>query len=339
MAFLSSLRDPITYGHAVGRIRVRENRLLPRQRIDRLIEAADLDEQLQILADSQYGEPLEGVKTAERIEDALEDFLAAIYDFLEEICPNSLIINFLRLKYDFHNLKVLLKTKYQEESAEHIWSKMGLLDIKMAQELIEAERYDKLPAIYRFSVEKAAANFEEFHDAQEIDMILDQGLYREWSRISGSLKNNYVEELTRSSIDLANLKTFLRARKLKRKKEFAQKALFEGGLIDKKRLISLFTRPLTELVTALRTSLYGDILAQVVEGEEKADLALYDKLADNYLLLLAKQARYIAVGMEPLFGYIFAVENEVNAIRTTLLGKLNGIPKTKIKERIRELYV
>ncbi len=338
MAFLSSLRDPITYGHAVGRIRIRENKLIPRQRIDRLIEAENLDDQLQILADSPYGEFLEGASTAEGVEAGLESFLVQTYDFLREICPSEPIITFLRLKYDFHNLKVLLKTKYQGTNAEHIWSKMGFLDVKTAQELIKAERYNKLPEIYGPSVEQAASSFEEYHDAQEIDVILDQGLFHQWLNISRFLKNEYVEELTRSSIDLANLKTFLRARNLKRKKDFAEKALFEGGFIKRKRLISLFVRPLTELVTALRTSLYGDILSQVVEGEDKVDLALLDKLADNHLLLLAKKARYIAVGMEALFGYVFGIENEANVVRSALLGKLSGIPKAKMKERVRELY-
>ena len=339
MTFLSSLRDPMIYGHAVGRIRVRENKLLTRQRINRLIEAADLEEQLQILADSQYGEFLEGAKTSEGVEQALENFLAGVYDFLQEICPNKDIVTFLRLKYDFHNLKVLLKTKYQGESAEHVWSKMGFLDVKTAERVIAEERYDKLPEIYRPAVAKAAADFEEFHDAQEIDITLDQGLYHEWLNLARSIKNDYVEALARSSVDIANLKTFFRAKNLRRKKEFADKAIFAGGFIERKRLVDLFMRPLTELVTALRVSRYGDILSEVVEGEEKANLALFDKLADNYLLLLAKKAKYIAVGMEPLFGYIFAIENEVTVVRSALLGKLSGIPKATIKERVRELYV
>jgi V/A-type H+-transporting ATPase subunit C len=339
VGFLSSLRDPMTYGHAVGRIRVRENSLLSRQRIDRLIEAADLEEQIQILADSQYGEFLEGVRTAEGVEEALEKFLAKVYDFLQEICPNEDIVSFLRLKYDFHNLKVLLKTKYQEKSAEHVWSKMGFLNVKWAEQLIAEEKYDKLPVTYGPSVAEAAASFDEFHDAQEIDIILDQGLYHEWLNIAKAINNDYVNELTRSSIDIANLKTFLRAKNLRRKKEFADKAIFAGGFIERKKLIALFPRPLTELVTALRISSYGDILSEVVEGEEKAKLALFDKLADNYLLLIAKKAKYVAVGMEPLFGYIFAIENEVTAVRSALLGKLSGIPKATIKERVRELYV
>ncbi len=339
MAFLSSLRDPMTYGHAVGRIRVRENKLLSRQRINRLIEAADLEEQLQILADSHYGEFLEGVKTAEGVEEALEDFLAGVYDFLEEICPNEDIITFLRLKYDFHNLKVLLKTKYQEKNAEHVWSKIGFLDVEMARQQIEEGRYERLPEIYRPAVAKAAENFEEFHDAQEIDIILDQGLYHEWLGLAKSIKNAYVNELTRSSVDIANLKTFLRAKNLRRKKDFADKAIFSGGFIRREKLLDLFTRPLTELVTALRVSPYGDILSAVVEEEEKANLAVFDKLADNFLLLLVKKAKYIAVGMEPLFGYTFAIETEVTVVRSALLGKLSGVPKTTIKERVRELYV
>ena len=331
--------DPIVYGHATGRVKVLETKLFTKQRLERLVQADDLAEQVGILAETDYGEFFENVHTAEDIEEALNKYLAKVYDFLEEVIKKKEIIQFFRLKYDYHNLKVLLKTKYLGKDAERIWSHLGLLDVALAKEAIGQEAPENLPEPYSFDVRRGMEGFEKTKDSQEIDIALDRGLYQRWYKLALSLQNRYLIDFAAASIDLANLRTFLRAKNLGRRVEFVTGALFDHGLIEKESLISLYTRPLNDLVGELSNTVYGPIISFVVQGKDKVDLGRLDKAAENLLLWYAKKAKLIAVGPEPLAGYILAKENEANAVRIVLTGKLNGLPREVVEERIRDLYV
>lgn len=331
--------DPIVYGYATGRVKVLETKLFTKQRLERLLQADDFAEQQSILAETDYGEIFENVHTTEDVEEALNKYLAKVYDFLAEVIKKEAIIKFFRLKYDYHNLKVLLKTKYLGQDAERIWSHLGLLDVESAKDHIQEGTPQNLPEPYSSDVKMVIEKFEENKDAQEIDIIFDRGLYREWYKLAESLRNQFLIDFVKAVVDLANLRTFLRAKNLGREIEFISEALFDHGLIDKDILITLYTRPLNDLVKELDNTVYEPILSNTVHGKDQVDLEFFDKAADNFLLGLTKKAKLVAVGPEPLAGYIFAKENEVNALRIILTGKMNGLPVNVIQGRIRDLYV
>lgn len=330
--------DPVTYGYAVGRIRVLETRLVSKERIDRLIEAPDIQEQYRILADTDYSPFLEGMETYEDIEEGLEGYLAGVYGFLEEICPKSRIIDFFRLRYDFHNLRVLLKAKYLGEEVEYLWSKLGLFDVKQVQFAIKEDRLVDLPVALRKAVLEAEARFNKTKDPQFIDASLDRELYRELSQIAESLKNDFLLKLTKAFIDLTNLKAVLRAKNLEKSPDFVGQILIEGGVIAGKFLLFLYPQKWETVTSGLRNTPYGALLEQVI-SKGGADGALFDKLADDFVIGLAVKKKNVVAGLEPIVGYLLAKENEVKILRIVLVGKLAGLPSPAIEEKVREVYL
>lgn len=338
MSLLKTFSNPIKYGHATGRVKVLESKLLNKPRVDRLVEADTFEEQLHILAETDYGEFFEDLKTAEDTERALHRYLGKVYAFLEEVTFEKALIDFFRLKYDVHNLKVLIKAKYLETSTEELYSELGTLNLELCEEKIKKGLFGELPEGYGEAVSGAIETFEEEKDAQQIDLILDRELFKRWLSLAKSQKNEFLLDFVRKQIDLANLKIFLRAKNLKRKRDFLVKALFGGGFVDKEPLITLFDAPLEDLVSNLKKTPYILLISKVF-GDEQINLNFFDKEAENFLLDYIKQAKKIPVGLEPLAGYILAKESEVNIVRTILMGKLSGLSKDKIKERVRTLYV
>ncbi|MDI6689830.1 MAG: V-type ATP synthase subunit C [Actinomycetota bacterium] len=336
---LKAFIDPIKYGVATGRIKVLENKLFSRHRVERLVEADDFSDQLRILAETDYGGFFENVRTIDDIEEALHKYLAKVYDFLDELTRERNIISFFRLRYDFHNLKVILKTKYKQETREHIWSHLGLLDVPRARDLIEQGMVDELPEVYRQAVKEAMHRFEEERDSQQIDIVLDGELYKLLHGLAVSQRNDFLQDLVKIFIDLGNIKTFLRAKNLGRKKDFISQALFDNGSIDREIFIALYEEPLDSLLERLKNTPHAELLRAVFREEKKVDLSTFDKLVDNFVLNHAKKAKYVPVGLEPIVGYILAKESEVNMVRVILTGRLNNVPRDKIRERIRDLYV
>ena len=52
-----------------------------------------------------------------------------------------------------------------------------------------------------------------------------------------------------------------------------------------------------------------------------------------------KNSKYIPLGIEPIFAYMFAREIEVKNLRLILTGKVNNVDKKIINERLRDCYV
>ena len=54
---------------------------------------------------------------------------------------------------------------------------------------------------------------------------------------------------------------------------------------------------------------------------------------------LIKEQKSNPFTIGPLLAYIIARQNEINMVRIILSGKLNELPDSVVRERLRELYV
>ena len=85
---------------------------------------------------------------------------------------------------------------------------------------------------------------------------------------------------------------------------------------------------------------YVDVLKNGVEEYSKNGSAgLLEKLIDNYIMDMMKDAKLIPFGIEPVLAYIYAKETEIKVIRIIMVGKLNNIAGEVIRERLRDIYV
>jgi V/A-type H+-transporting ATPase subunit C len=149
-----------------------------------------------------------------------------------------------------------------------------------------------------------------------------------------------IIEWVQASIDLANIRTFLRVRRLGKDSSFLAQALLNGGLIPPARFQELFAQPVEALAAGLADTPYSRIAAEGARlAKDMAPLAGLEKLADDYLTGIAKGARFIPLGPESLFAYILAKENEIRNVRIILAGKLNDVAAETIRERLRDVDV
>ncbi len=332
---LKVTREPARYGYAVGRIKVREMDLLNRQRLGRLIEA-DFEEALHILEEVDYGDYLKDVRVAADVEAGLERFLQDLYAFLAEITPaGSYICAFLLDRYDFHNLKVLLKERCCGEGKEGLLLDLGTLE---PTELAAAlENALKLPVHLAAPALEVLALTEI--NSQWVDTIVDRHFFEHRLDLARQERSRFMEEFARTSLDLANIKVLLRARNLGKDAGFLDRALAGGGRLGKSWLVDLITQPAEEILHALGRSRYSAGLLQYLEVEEdRVRLTEYDKRADDLLMAELHRALHIAVGVEPILGYVQGRENDVAVLRIIIMGKLHNLSPEAIERHVRRLY-
>ncbi len=331
---LKSYSEPVRYGYAVGRIKVLESKLLSHHRLNRLIEA-DYQEALHILDEVELGDYLKGARVAGEVDAGLIRYLKDVYSLLEEMLPaDSCLVDFFLSRYDFHNLKVILKSR-TDGKEEGLLPGLGRLEVDDLRKGVEQPQL--LPPVYREALVELG---ESQLSPQAVDMVLDRHFLSYRLQLAEREKNSFIKQYAQSAIDFANLKTLVRGRKLGKGREFMELALVEGGKLKKEDLLELFEKPYDEMVRALGKARYPAALLSFMEGtDEIVRLTEFDRRADDYLMELTRRARRISVGVEPIFGYVRAREVEVTVVRIILMGKLHNLSPVDIEKMVRKLYV
>jgi V/A-type H+/Na+-transporting ATPase subunit C len=329
------------YAYAVARIRALENRLLDRSRIDMMLEAKTAQDVLKILSETDYGAALSDIQDEYDYEKILTTERDNVIALLKKIAPNPELISLLIMKYDFHNMKVLLKAKYLGEEADHLLVNAGSIDSGALKKMVEEDIYRDLPPLMRKAVEETVAEFQKEEDPQVISFALDKYLYETLTALAVEQKSEFLIRYFQMQADLVNISAFLRVKNLNKSRDFLEGVLLDNGLIEKRVFLQLFMEP--EPADALIARLANTDYSHLVEEGARIWLknhstTHFEKLADNFLMKFIQSAKMVVFGAEPLLAYLLAKEIEIKIIRMIMVSKLNGIPVEEIKERLRDIY-
>jgi len=108
--------DESKYIYAVSRIRAIEKRLLDKVKLDRMVEAKSADESLKVLLEAGYGSGDGDIKSVFEYENILKEEHKKVYSLLNELAPKQETINMFLLSNDYHNVKVILKAEFSEQT-------------------------------------------------------------------------------------------------------------------------------------------------------------------------------------------------------------------------------
>lgn len=332
--------DTLQFAQTISRIRVLETRLLNKIKIDKMLEAESYSESFKVLLDSEYLGAIESVDNNEDYEKILNYELSRVYREVYKMSPKSELVDLMSIKYDYHNIKVLLKGMFLKKDLSDILLNIGSLDVKLLQSSIESNDFSNYNKIRRLAIEQSIEDFNSEKDPQRIDIILDKYMFEEMRLIAKTLEYNFITKYVKSLIDLNNIKTLLRVKKQGKGIEFLKLVMIDGGAIDKLKLLDFFKTEGESLADILRYTDYFNGLALGIEDYTKNEsISLLEKLIDNYIMNMMKNAKMVPFGMESIIAYIYAKETEAQIIRIILAYKQNDIANEVIMERLRDIYV
>lgn len=332
--------DVMQFTQALSRIWVLETRLLDKAKIEIMIDADSADEALKILGETEYSNVMANVKRTTDYEEILTSELKRVYDLVKELCPVKDVVRLMSIKYDYHNLKVLLKGKFLEKDLSYMLIHLGDLELTEVKRKIDSENYKELDSKLERAVLEAVAEFEITKDPQKIDIIIDNYMFKEMVELKNELNYGFTDKLVKAIIDSTNVRTLLRIKKQNKGREFALEVLVPGGAIDPSTLVSLINESPENIISKLNSTIYSDMIKEGIEAYINTDsVNLLEKLSDNYIMALMKDSKLVTFGPERILAYIYAKETEIKIIRIIMVGKLNNIAEEVIKERLRDIYV
>jgi len=331
--------DNTDYAYSVARIKALETRLLDRGHFDRMINASSGEEAVKALSETDYGSAIAELADIHDFERILVAQLKEAYDLLMKISPNPELIAMLALRYDVHNLKVLFKAKFLGVKSD-LLIPVGTHDLGKLEYAVNEDDFRYLQEKLRRAAAKISEEFLVNRDPQVIDLTLDRVLYEQMIFSVRELGSEFIEGLFIRQIDLTNLKTLVRVKRMGVDREFVKKALLPNGSISVARLKAAFDEPLESLISMLASTAYAELAKQgIQEWLDKGTASLLEKLSDDFITNYLRQGKWIPFGVEPLIGYLWAKEIEVKNIRIVLVGKINKLPAEAIRERLRDVYI
>ncbi|MDU7163387.1 MAG: V-type ATP synthase subunit C [Anaerococcus vaginalis] len=318
--------------------RVYEKNLLTSENLKRLIDTDDLKEALTSLNDTKYGQYLQKLDRPEDYEKVLSKMLLNSYKDMIKISPDKNLVKYLEEKYNFHNLKVLVKELIQDEDYKSIYIDIGKIDLVNIKRNLKEDI--KTKDEYLAYAKKALDIYKENKDPQDIDLSLDKDFYEKLLEDAKKLDYESLIKFTKERIDLTNLKALLRIKGQGQSIDLLEKALIDGGNIEK----NLFRDSLNAEKSSYPNLFFKEkIYSQVKEALEESDLnktmQKIEKIIDNHLMNFAKESKKVSYGPEVIMGYLISREMEVKNLRIILTAKLNSLSREFMEERLRDLYV
>lgn len=127
-----------------ARIRAMENRLLTRERMERMLEARADEEAAKVLTECGYGE-LPSL-THSGLDEMLSAARGVLYKELKGAVPDKRLVEVFQMKYDYHNAKTLIKAAAVGTEADRLLMGGRALDRHSDQGRLPARQ---LAGLYR----------------------------------------------------------------------------------------------------------------------------------------------------------------------------------------------
>lgn len=312
------------YAYAVAYIRALENKLLTAQIMNQLLETEE-ESLFRILHGTEYG-----VDSASAIEEKCREELTGVIYLVRQLSLDSLLTEILTMKYDFYNIKTLLKAKYFPKDVEPSLLEGGNLDVKELRYAITEGKTQNFPQRFSDAIRKAETDFEKTKELSVIDIVLDKEFVNNLYRVSSEYGRAFFIEYLELFVDLSNIKIFLRVHYQGKDRSFLERIMLDHGSLGKE----VFLSPVEEFASGVHTD-FSHLVEQGMDYWKRDGSAVrFERLADEYLLEFLKFTKHVVFGPEVLLAYLMIKENEIKSIRTIVSAKINGVPVDMIRERM-----
>lgn len=203
--------DSLKFSRINTVIRVYETRLLTKDFFNSMIAAENYNEAVDVLCSTEYSNYFEKAKNKEDFYSILDIALEEIYREIYKLTPEKGIVDFIALKYDYHNLKVILTERFLEKDLSYARAKLGSINKDKIKNAVETLNFKELSKDMGNAVKLAIKSYEENQNLKNIDVLLDKLMLEEMKTISNKLACTAVSSFLQAVTVINNKKLLIRS--------------------------------------------------------------------------------------------------------------------------------
>lgn len=315
----------------VARLKVIENRLLRLKDFLEINQTPDLENALKKI--SEYFD-YRGLFIEEKFdwEIILEQQLVRLQKLILELSGGHKAIHSFLLKYDFHNLKVMLSKKDLENLS---YPDLGLWGKEKIKALLGENKLKGYEYIQE-ELKKIIAQKNIFLR----HCLLDK-LYFEYAwQLATETENRFLQEYLKLSFDWLNVINFLRIKIFTRDRNIFSILWLKNGNLDKKIFLDNFDSDLLNLKKIFSFLSYQKVFNKAIDYLQDNKSFLYFTLGLKKIKInfMAKTC-YLIFGIEPIISYFVLKEEEIYTLHMILVSKFFISPsQDEMRERIKYIY-
>lgn len=315
------------YTYASARIKALESSLLNETQRERLFGAKTTSEAFTVLEDT-FVAPYLTEHQNTPLGPALDAIIADTQKLLARIAPDPELLHILWLKYDFANLRAIIKGKRAHWSDEDILAQAFRAGAYEPEKLLAAYTDGKL-AVYNSHLARAAEKADSAQHIFDIDLATNEFYFMAVKEVARRKKHGFVDDFIALLIDLFNVKTALRAAKLT--DYDIPKLIIPGGRFRPEQL-ETEQQALEQLVHLGGEQYWKEAIA---EYQETGDFSLIEKVSDELIMKFLKERSYSLFSPVPLFSYFTAMKQNVQFINGVIAEKEAGLSEGEIRHIFR----
>ena len=322
-----------------ARIRAMENMLLTQPRMEKILDARREEEITKILQDCNYFSGQFNPSEPAEMDAALTLVRGRMFNDMLSGAPDKRYVDIFRMKYDYHNLKALLKGKALGKNVDKILMDIGRVPLTVLKEAVESEEISLLPTCLGDALLETKEVLNTTRDPQLSDVLLDRWYYQDLTVLAEEIGSPFLQGYIRTRIDSVNLRILVRTIRMGKNVEFLKGTLVDGGNVDLTTLLKIGADRGAGLAEAYHST---DLKEAAQEGAsilKTGSMTQFEKLCDDGVAGYMAVAQTVSFGEEPLLAYMSAHETEFINLRILLMGRMTGLSDDLIRSRLRTMYI
>lgn len=318
------------YTYAVARIRSKELSLFNTATMEQLVSTKSYDEALRFLIEKGWGNGIETHDAEKLLSDELENTWALMKELVDDLAE----LNVLRIVDDFHNLKAAIKLIYSQSKLplNRVFLNNGRLAAENIYKTVKSKDFLALPGRMASAGQQAYDALVSTGDSQLCDMLLDRAALEDLLDAAKTSHSDVLIEYAILTTVAADIKIAVRCGQTGKSLDFVRRALAPCPTLN----IDLLSH-------AAVSGTVTDYLAQTEYADAVGALqdspAAFERWCDNLVIRHLQPQKYDSFTIGPIAAFLLAKQNEIKCARMVLSGKLNNLPDSIIRERMREMYV
>ena len=322
-----------------ARIRAMENMLLTQPRMEKILEARKEEEITKILQDCNYFSGQFNPSEPAEMDAALTPVRGRMFADMISGAPDPRYVDLFRMKYDYHNVKALLKGAALGKNVDRILMDIGRVPLKELRAAVSSGELGGFPICLGDAIVEAKEVLNTTRDPQLSDVLLDRWYYQDMTTLAEEIGSSFLQGYVRTKIDGVNLRTLVRTIRMGKNVEFLKGALVDGGNVDMAAILKVGSDRGTGLAELYS---FTDLREAAVEGAtilKGGSMTQFEKLCDDGIASYLAVAQTVPFGEAPLIAYMAAHETEFINLRILLMGRITGLSNELIRARLRTMYV